>query len=185
MLETVIDRFAKQGFRRFWLCVHYKAELIEGYFGNGSARGLKIRYTHETEPLGTAGALKLLPVFEVPFIVCNADILADIDYGALMEAHARSNADATACASLYQHQVPFGVMEVDETSRLTGLKEKPIENFQVLAGVYVLDPKAMESLPEGRCDMPDLLGKISVNVFEIEGPWMDIGRFEDYSRAQS
>ena len=185
ILEQIIDGFAAQGFRRFWLCVNYKAELIEGYFGNGEARGLKIKYVHEDEPLGTGGALALLPRFEVPFIVCNADVLAHIEYGKLMEFHARANAQATICLALHQTQIPFGVAEFED-DQFTGLREKPIEEFLVNAGVYVLDPTALDSAPDGRFDMPDLIARLDrLAAYPVEGYWIDIGRWEDYGRANA
>ncbi len=184
ILEQIIDGFASQGFKKFWISVGHKAELIEGYFGNGSNKGLKIKYVHEDSPLGTAGALNLLPVFGVPFIVCNADVLAKIEYGRLMEHHARSNAQATVCLGLHQYQVPYGVA-VFEDERLVGFREKPIENIQVNAGIYVLDPTALARLPEGRSDMTDLMDKLELSAYPIEGYWTDVGHWEDYARANA
>ena len=185
MIESLIETFRDQGFRKFWLCVHYKAEMIEGYFGNGSRWGVKIGYTHEKEPLGTAGALRLLPKFNVPFIVQNADILTRISYGELMTHHGQSNAPATMCLALHQHQIEFGVADVED-GRLVRIREKPIENYYVNAGIYVLDPKALEQLPpEGPCDMPDLIGKLDpVSAYPIHDYWRDLGRFEDLERAR-
>jgi len=184
ILEQIIDGFASQGFKKFWISVGYKADLIEKHFGNGSNKGLKIRYIHEEQPLGTAGALNLLPVFGVPFIVCNADILAKVEYGRLMEHHARSNAQATVCLGLHQYQVPFGVA-VFEDERLVAFREKPIENIQVNAGIYVLDPTALAHLPEGRSDMTDLLDKLELSAYPIEGYWTDVGHWESYARANA
>ena len=183
ILETVIDGFASQGFKKFWLCVNYKAHLIEDYFGNGEGRGIKIKYTHEKERMGTAGALSLLPEFDVPVIVHNADVLTKMSYGYLMEHHARSNADATACLSLYQHQIPYGVPVVEE-GRLNGVREKPIEDFPVLAGIYAVEPSVIAGIPRGYADMPDVLVGLShVSAFAIEDYWCDVGRFEDLARA--
>lgn len=185
MLETVIDQFFSQGFKKIWLSVNYRKELIKEYFGDGSSRGLKIRYLEETEPLGTGGAISLLPDFEVPYIVQNADVLTDIRYGELMESHARSNAEATVCVALHQHQVEYGVVDYDETNKMTGMREKPIENFPVNAGIYVLEPSARE-YASGRFDMPDLIARLpEVAVYEIEGQWHDCGSFEDLARANA
>lgn len=186
ILEQIIDQFVSQGFKRFWISVGYKAELIERHFGNGSSKGLKIKYIHEDQPLGTAGSLNLLPVFGVPFIVSNADVLVHptIQYGRLMEHHARSNAQATVCLGLHQYQVPYGVA-VFEDERLVAFREKPIENIQVNAGIYVLDPTALAYLPEGRSDMTDLLDKLELSAYPIEGHWIDVGHFESYARANA
>ena len=187
MLESVIGGFAAQGFRRFLLCVHYKADLIEGYFGNGEKLGVKIRYVHEKEPLGTGGALRFLPGFDAPFIVSNADVLAEIDYPRLMEHHARSNKRATVCLGLHQTQVPFGVCETDEHGTLTAMREKPIESWAVNAGVYVLEPSALESAPEGKFDLPELIDALrpEVSTYPIDGYWYDVGHWEALARANA
>ena len=184
ILETIVTGFAEQGFKRLWLAVNYHADLIEGYFGNGQGRGVKIRYLHEREPLGTAGALALLPGFDVPFIVSNADVLTKVSYGHLMEAHARSGALATVCTALHQQQIPYGVVSNGDAG--FNIREKPIENFQVNAGIYVIEPEALEQLPKGRFDMPELLLSLEkVNIFPIEDFWYDIGGFEEYARANA
>ncbi|HDZ73724.1 MAG TPA: hypothetical protein ENH55_13345 [Aurantimonas coralicida] len=191
ILEQIIDGFARQGFRRFWLCVNYKADLIKDYFGDGGVRGLKIKYIHETEPLGTGGALRLLPAFDVPFILCNADVLAKIEYGDLMEYHARANVQATVCAALSQRQGPYGVLDVEPAPgstaiRLISLREKPIEGTLVNAGVYVLDPKALDLAPEGHFDMPELIDRLDrVAAYPIEGYWVDVGSFIDLAMANT
>ena len=183
ILEQIIDGFATQGFRQLWLCVNYKAELIVKHFGDGTSRGIKIKYVHETEPLGTAGALRLLPPFDRPFIVSNADVLTRIKYGDLMEFHARSNADLTMCLGLYQYQVPYGVAEIED-DRLTDLREKPIESWPVNAGIYVVEPRAIENAPEGRFDMTDVIARLrNVATYQIEGFWVDIGAFQDLATA--
>ena len=186
ILEQIINGFSNQGFRHFWLCVHYKAELIEAHFGDGAKRGLKIKYIHEKTPLGTGGALRLLPKFDVPFIVCNADVLTQITYGKLMEFHARSNAQATVCLALHQHQVPYGVAEYKD-EEFVGLREKPIEGTLVNAGVYVFDPEALEHMPgEGHFDVPDFLKNLDrLAAYPIDGHWIDVGHYQDYARANA
>lgn len=188
MLETVIEGFRAQGFRRIWLCVHYLADKIEAHLGTGGDHGVKIRYVQEDEPLGTAGALRLLPRFEQPFIVSNADVMfaPAVSYGHLMEHHARSNALMTVCGALHQHQVPFGVIDVDEQGRVSGVREKPIENFVVAAGVYVLDPAVLDLVPRtGVVEMPDVINAVpkegarsGVSVYAHEGQWHDLGHFD-------
>lgn len=187
MVQSLIEGFRDQGFKRIWLCVHYKAELIEEHFGDGSRFGVKIRYTHEPAPLGTGGALRLLPKFEVPFIVCNADVITRISYGELMEHHARSNAMATICCALYQKQIDFGVVDVGEDGMVTGLREKPIENIPINGGIYVLDPSVRKVFPKTpEFDMTDLIERLDrVSAYPIHDFWMDVGRFADYNRANA
>ena len=183
ILETIIDKCAEQGFKRFILCVNHLAEKIESHFGDGLSRGLNITYIREgDEQLGTAGALRFFKPMNRPFIVHNADIIADVDYNDLMEAHGKNGYEATACLALYQHQVPFGVA-VTENGRITEIKEKPIENFQVSAGIYVLPPSAPGMIPENPMDMPSLLERMSVGSYPIEGFWADVGHFENLAVA--
>ena len=185
MIESLIEGFRDQGFKRIWLCVHYKADLIEQYFGDGSKWGVKLKYTHERAPLGTGGALKLLPKFEVPCIVCNSDIITRVNYGHLMEFHARSNARVTMCLALHQYQVEFGVAEV-EGDRITGFREKPIENFLINGGIYVLEPSVIDEAPNGHFDMPDLIGSLEhVAAYPIHDHWRDVGRWTDLAEANA
>ena len=184
MLETMIEGFRDQGFKRIWLCVHYKADLIEEYFGHGEKHGVKIKYTHEKEPLGTGGALALLPKFEVPFIVCNADVMTKMSYGHLMSFHSEQNCQATICLALYQHQIDFGVADVED-HRLLEMREKPIENYLINGGIYVLEPSALDEIPKGAFDMPDLISRLdSVAAYPIHSQWIDVGRFADLERAR-
>jgi len=187
MLQTVLESFVEQGFRKFWFCVNYRKDAIENHFGNGSRWGVSIKYTHEETPMGTGGAINLLPEFKTPFIVQNGDVLAPgLKYPNLMEYHARSNADATVCAALHQHQIEYGLLDYDETGLLKGVREKPIENFAVNAGIYVIGPEARKQAPSGAFNMPDLTALLgNVSVYEIEGPWWDLGRFEDLAKANA
>ena len=162
------------------LAVHYRHQLIEDYFGDGDRLGVRIKYIRETEPLGTAGALREVRT-DQSFIVSNADIIADVDYTDLLRVHAVSGKDATACLGLHQQQIPFGVAEVREDGTLT-VREKPIENFNVLAGIYVL-PEWAPSTVQGPTDMPDLLARMKVGTYAIRGFWMDVGHFESLAIA--
>jgi NDP-sugar pyrophosphorylase family protein len=184
MLECVIDRFVEQGFRDFILTVHYRADLIRRYFGDGAKWGVSIRYVEEDEPLGTAGALRLLPPMDGPFIVANADVIVDIDYAALLDHHASRDALATMCLAVYQHQVPYGVVDT-EGPFVSGMREKPIEAWPVNAGVYVISPALLPHVPDGFVSMPDLLAGVPgfVAAYPVDGYWQDVGRFEDYARA--
>jgi NDP-sugar pyrophosphorylase family protein len=184
ILEHILNNFGQQGFRRIWISVNYKKELIKQYFGNGESRGLKIKYIEESDRMDSGGALHLAPKFKGPFIVSNADVLVTppVNYGHLMEHHARSNADATICLGLYQHQVPYGVARFNKEF-FTGLDEKPIENFQVNGGIYVFNPEVLDKLPPGPFPMTDLFSNLELSAYPIKGYWQDVGHFEDYARA--
>lgn len=188
MLESLIHRFRDQGFRKIWLTVHYRYEVIEQYFGDGSKHGVKIKYIREEEPLGTGGGLKLLPEFEVPFIVMNADVWApELKFTELMRTHGEKQPKATIALARYQHQVPYGVARVDQdTGLIRSMDEKPIENFYVNAGLYVLEPDVLNKAPNGAWDMPELIKRLdNVAAFPIHTQWWDLGSFTDLTNARA
>lgn len=187
IVRSIVDCFVEQGYRDIWLAVRYRSELIKQYFGDGSSIGAQIRYIEEDEPLGTGGALRMLPPGG-PTIVSNADVLTRIDYHDLFESHRRSGALATVCTALHQQQIHFGVVESVD-GRMIDIREKPIESFQVNAGIYVIEDAALEYAPTCPFMMTDLLQNVMtaghVNVYQIESYWLDIGRFEDLGRAMA
>lgn len=190
ILDTIVGNLAGQGFRRFWLAVNYKADQIERHFGDGSALGLDIRYLRESKPLGTCGALALLPEPEEPFVVTNGDVLAKVDYGHVMDSHLEAGADATVVVRDYQMQVPFGVINAAD-GQILRIDEKPTQSFTISAGAYVLSPSALRLIPEDAYhDMPMLLSEMiargmTVRQQPAEGYWMDIGRPPDYAQANA
>ncbi len=189
LLETALDNLAEQGFRRFFFAVNYMADAIREHFGDGSRHHVRIDYLVEQEPLGTAGALTLLPERPTaPVIVMNGDILTKVDFRALLDFHARNRAIATMCVREFQFQVPFGVVSVDQ-HRIVDINEKPEERFLVNAGIYVLEPEAVAMIPRGRAyDMPRLFDALLLQrkeaiVFPLKEYWLDIGRLDDFIRA--
>lgn len=192
LLELTIDNLKQQGFRRFFLAVNYKAELIEQHFGNGSAFGVEIEYLRENERLGTAGALRLLPERPSgPLVVMNGDILTTLDIRLLLASHQTSGAPGTICVREYSWRVPYGVVSVDAGGRCTRIDEKPLRREMISAGIYVLSPEALALIPEtGVCDMPTLLEILTarigpVAVFPLREYWLDIGQLGDLQRAQT
>jgi dTDP-glucose pyrophosphorylase len=189
ILETVVRGYAEQGFHRFYLAVNYKAEQIEAHFGDGSALGVDVRYLREREPLGTAGALSLLPDESAePIVVTNADLLTKEDYGRMVDRHIESGAIATMAVRDYEMQVPFGVVQQVDGA-ITSIEEKPVHRFVVSAGMYVLSPDCLRHVPQGRYfDMPSLFETVAraglkTRGHHIDGYWLDIGRLSDYERA--
>jgi dTDP-glucose pyrophosphorylase len=189
ILETILLSFRNAGFRRFYMSVNYKRERIKEHFGDGSAFDVSVRYLEEESSLGTAGALGLLPeVPTSPVIVMNADLLTSMSFGSLVDFHVQSGAPATICVREYDVQIPFGVVEVESAS-LVRIREKPVHTFFVNAGVYVLDPLAIELVPKGeRFDMPQLFERLleagkKPAVFPIREYWLDIGRVDDFVKA--
>lgn len=191
LLETIVRRFIDQGFRKFYFSVRYKSHVIENYFGDGSRFGIKITYLHEDKPLGTAGALSLLPRRpKNPLIVMNGDILTTENFAQLIDFHQQNKALATMCVREYQQQVPYGIVQADGTS-LKSITEKPSYSHFVNAGIYVLNPDALDFIPSDNFfDMPDLFAALQENeklssVFPIREYWSDIGSPEDLAKARS
>lgn len=193
ILETVIRSFIKAGFVNFYISTHYMPELIEKHFGDGSDLGINITYVYEQSPLGTGGALGLLPADlpeDLPLIMMNGDVLTKVDFQRLLEFHTDNQADATMCVREYDYQIPYGVIK-GEGNKITSMVEKPIQRFFVNAGIYVVSPRVIQSVPVNHhIDMPTLLEqhmieRNNVLMFPIYEYWLDIGRMEDFNRAQA
>lgn len=190
LLETILQKFLIQGFRKFYISVNYKAEMIQEYFGDGSDWGAEIRYLEEEGPLGTAGPLSLLPQApEHPVLVMNGDLLTDVNFGAMLNFHHEQGALATMGVREYEIQVQFGVVET-EGARITSINEKPVHRFLINGGIYVLSPEAISHIPKGKpMDMPQVFNHLTANgdctvVFPIVESWLDIGRIEDLQQAR-
>lgn len=189
ILETILESFIENGFSNFFIAVNYKSDMIRDYFGDGSKWGVNIDYIHEEKRMGTAGALSLLPFKPTkPFFVMNGDLLAKINFRFLLDFHKENASKATMCVREFEMQIPYGVVNVDK-QRLIAIEEKPIHKSFVSAGVYVLDPIALDFIPDNTFyDMPTLFEEIisrkkNASVFPLQGYWCDIGRLEDYDKA--
>lgn len=191
ILQIILESMVQQGFRRFFMAVNYKRQVVQKHFGDGSAWGAEIRYVEEKEdlPLGTAGALGLLP--ERPdhsMIVMNGDILTKVAFGSLLDFHHEHKSIATMCVRDYFLQVPYGVVEVD-SHQLAEVVEKPVHRFLVNAGIYVLEPEAIALVPpDAAYDMPALFERLArenrpPSVFPIREYWLDVGRVDDFNKA--
>ncbi len=191
ILQTIVEKFAEYGFVDIIMCVNYKSHIIQDYFGDGSAFGVTIEYILEEQRMGTAGALSLLSsVPEEPFFVMNGDLLTNVNFEHLLEYHTSQNALATMCVREYDFQVPYGVVNV-EGSRILSIVEKPVHKFFVSAGIYMLSPNVLELIPKNKFyDMPTLFDaliaqKKTAVSFPLREYWLDIGRMEEYERANN
>ena len=191
LLETMIEALCNQGLRSFLLSVNYKGEMIERRIGDGSQWGVRIEYIRESTPLGTAGALGLMPRRPPhSFLVMNADLLTNLETSELLAFHAEQGADATICTYQHRMEVPYGVVEVDG-SRLTAIEERPHHRFVVNAGIYALEPSVLDLVPPNRAlNMPNLLAALlaagrKVAAFPIRDYWLDIADSSDLARANA
>jgi dTDP-glucose pyrophosphorylase len=190
VMEHIIDGLRDAGIRQVNVTTHYKPQAIVNHFGDGSDFGVQIGYVSEDEPLGTAGALGLMDVPDAPVLVINGDILTKTDFRAMLTFHEENQADLTIGVREFDFRVPFGVVET-EGVRVSAVKEKPSLTFFANAGLYLLDPKVYEFIPDGKpMDMTDLIDVLlaeekRVVSFPICEYWMDIGQHEDYEKAKS
>lgn len=191
ILELILESFINAGFHRFFISTHFMPEMIREHFGDGTRWGVSIRYIHEEEPLGTGGALGLLPHDEIdqPLFMMNGDLLTTLNFQNLLEFHQDHSGVATMCVREYEHCVPYGVIQ-SEGHRICSMVEKPVHRFFINAGIYLLSPDLVKSVAPGvRVDMPTLLEREiangnDVNMFPVHEYWLDIGRMEDFKRAQ-
>jgi len=189
ILEMIIEQFISCGFHNFYISTHFKSEQIRDYFKTGEAYGVSIKYVHEDNPLGTAGSLGLLPdnLTDLPLIVMNGDLLTKVDFKNLLNFHHESNTEATMCVREYDFQVPYGVIEIDNY-KIKKIEEKPIHKFFVNAGIYVLSKNLVDKIDgKSYLDMTDFLNQElnngGVSTFPIHEYWLDIGRMEEYEKA--
>lgn len=190
MLEHVIAQLRGAGIHRVNITTHYKREVIENHFGDGRSFGVEVAYVKESQPLGTAGALGLMKSPTEPLLVVNGDVLTRVDFRAMLRFHREHQADLTVAVRQYDVSVPFGVIQTDG-ERVTGVREKPVLNFLVNAGIYLLEPHVHPFIPNGqRYDMTDLIQHLvaqgrRVVSFPVLEYWLDIGQPADYVAAQN
>lgn len=189
LLELIIQQLRRAGIHDVNLTTHYLPDSISGHFGNGEHFGVRLNYSREEHPLGTAGGLRLISRPQGPFLVINGDILTGVPFQQMLQYHRAHRAVLTVGVRKYDMQVPFGVVECDDV-RITRIEEKPCHSYFINAGTYLLDPAAWDHIPEGeRFDMTDLIRVLleageTVVGFPIMEYWIDVGRHEDYIKAQ-
>jgi dTDP-glucose pyrophosphorylase len=190
ILEYILQSFIEEGFYKFIFCVNYKYEIIQNYFGDGSAFGVEINYVFEQNKLGTAGAISLIDDSHVkePFFVVNGDVLSMVNYSDILESYNSSKADALMCVKQNNYKNPYAVVNFDEENNLVSLEEKPVTTFYFNSGIYIINNviKAL-LLKNNPFDMPDLFLKAKLNnktvkVYAIKDNWFDIGTKDEFYR---
>lgn len=191
MLEILINNFKSHGFHKFYISTHYLPEVIIEHFGDGSKFDVEITYVHEETPLGTGGALSLLPdtLPKEPLIMINGDILTNVDFSKVLDFHIKQASDATMCVRDYEIKIPFGVIE-GKGQEITAMVEKPTYRYFVNAGIYIISNHIIRSLTKNeRLDMPSLFEQkqeegLKTLKFPIHEYWLDVGRHDDFQKAQ-
>ncbi len=189
ILEHILNQLAAAGVTNVDLCVGHLGELIRVYFSEGTQLpdGLELRWHWEDEPLGTAGALRVVPDLEGTFIAMNGDILTTLDYRALVEHHRSSGAALTIAMHRQRVDIDLGVLETSD-GFVTEYREKPSLDYDVSMGIYVYEASTLRYLPDGPCPFPDLVQRLleagePVAAFHSDAEWYDIGTFGEYERA--
>ena len=192
IIETLIERLIGFGITDITLTLGHLAELIKAYFQQRpllTARAW-LRYVEELEPTGTAGSLASVEGLDETFLVMNGDLLTDLDFDALVAFHRRHGAALTIAAHRRLVKIDLGVMECSNDYRVIGYNEKPELSYDVSMGIYVYEPKVLKLIPPGSyLDFPDLVLKLlasgeKVCAMSCDCLWLDIGRPDDYARAQ-
>jgi dTDP-glucose pyrophosphorylase len=191
IIEYNIDRLGKVGVKNIYISVNYLGEQLEEYFGNGEEKNLNIKYVWEDKPLGTIGSILLVDSFQNDdIIVMNSDLLTNIDFADFYKLFKNLNADMAVAATPYQVDIPYAVLEVNGTNIVKSLKEKPKYTYYSNAGIYIMKKKILGMIPHGEYfDITDLMDKVlqmnlKLVTFPINGYWLDIGKHEDFEKAQ-
>ncbi len=189
ILEVILRQLSQAGIHDVILTVGHLSELLRAFFQDGSRLGIHIEYSYEDTPLGTAGPLSLVQGLDETFLVCNGDVLTDLNLCELIEFHKKERAVATIAVHHRQVKIDFGVVEWNEKPHISCYIEKPIIDYMVSMGIYVFEPAVLKYIPHGEyLDFPDLV-KILLAAGErvvgylFEGYWQDLGRSDDYEHA--
>lgn len=190
LLDILVGKLVDYGAKEIYITTHYLPEKIISHFGDGGHFGVSIKYIHEEKPLGTAGALSLIPKHEYNSLVINGDVLTELDFGLFHAEHMRTGSDMTIAGTQYNIQIPFGVI-TENNGFVKALEEKPEMSFLVNSGIYFVSPCVWDILPEPMTafTMPQLAERLidrkrKVSCFAIYEQWLDIGRPDDYNAAK-
>lgn len=190
ILEHNLDRLSLFGIDDFWLSVKYLGKQIVDYFGDGKQKNINIEYIWENEPLGTIGAVSQIENFKHSFIlVANSDLLTNIDYEQFFLEFIKEDADLAVLTIPYQVRIPYAVLETKD-GNVKSFKEKPIYTYYSNGGIYLMKREMLNFIPKGMFyNATDLIDDLiqknkKVISFAFSGYWLDIGKHEDFEKAQ-
>jgi NDP-mannose synthase len=190
ILEMVIERLKHFGITDIIISTGYLAEMIRVFFRDGSKLGVKITYSDEEQPLGTAGPLNLIKnQLDDTFILMNGDVLTDLDFETFISFHRKNKGDATIVLSNRKLMIDFGVIDIDDQNCFVSWKEKPTFDYLISTGIYAFEPKTLDVLPTaGSLDVPDFIKRLQKEHYKVlgythTGYWLDIGKPMDYEKA--
>jgi len=190
IMEHNLDRLALFGIDDFWVSVKYLGEQIENHFGKGIEKNINIEYVWESEPLGTIGAVSQIKNFEHDYIlVTNSDLLTNIDYEQFFLEFIKQDADLAVLTIPYQVSIPYAVLETNNGD-VRSFKEKPTYTYYSNGGIYLMKKEMLKYIPQdtffNATDLIEKLinNKLKVISFPFSGYWLDVGKHEDFEKAQ-
>ena len=189
ILEVLLRQLKQAGIEDVVLTVGHLEQLLRTFFLDGSQWGVKIAYSHEEVPLGTAGPLSLIQGLDSTFLVTNGDVLTTLDLKELVAFHRAQGSIATIAVHRRQVRIDLGVVQWGGEHCISGYIEKPTYDFTVCMGMYVFEPRVLNYIPFNMyLDFPDLVLKLiaageKVTGYSFDGYWMDLGRPDDYAQA--
>jgi NDP-sugar pyrophosphorylase family protein len=189
ILEVLLRQMKQAGIDDIVLTVGHLAHLLHTFFLDGRQWGLRISYSYEEDPLGTAGPLSLIGGLESTFLVTNGDVLTTLDLRDLLAFHRRQGGIATIAVHRRQVKIDLGVIQWNGNHSICNYIEKPTYDYTVSMGMYVFEPRVLDYIPRSQyLDFPDLVLKLiaageRVCGYSFDGYWMDLGRPDDYAQA--
>jgi dTDP-glucose pyrophosphorylase len=191
IIEINLDRLISFGIKHFYISVRYLSEKIIDHLGDGSSKNIVINYLHEQEPLGTIGACSLIEDLNYDqLLVMNSDVLTNINFEDFYNYYKSKQAVMCTASIPYNVQVPYGIMQLDGTDFVTALVEKPTYTYYANAGIYIIKKDILRNVPArvsfNATDLMEQLIKTKQKLvqYPILQYWLDIGKYEDYVRAQ-
>jgi NDP-sugar pyrophosphorylase family protein len=189
ILEIIIRQLASHGFDHVTLAVNHQADILRAYFGDGSKWGIHIDYSLEHKPLNTVGPLRLIKNLPENFLVMNGDILTDLDFAEFFQRHEAENRLFTISAAQREQSIDYGVLTSSPDQSLVGFEEKPKIPYLVSMGIYCVNHKVIEAIPDNepygfdQLMIKFLKEKKIIKIMPHTGYWLDIGRPDDYEKA--
>jgi len=191
IIEHTIDRLISFGISEIFISVNYLKEQIISYIGDGSSKGIQIHYIEESEPLGTLGALALIPdIIHEDILIINSDLLTNIDLEEFFQVYKTEGASMGIASIPYQVDVPYAVLETKQNQVLSFI-EKPSYTYYSNGGIYFMKSSLKANLAKGNfynaTDMMDnIISDESKKLvhYPVLGYWLDIGRHQDFIKAQ-
>ena|ERR1035437_1375740 len=189
ILEIIILQLKKHGFNHITITVNHMAEIIKAFFGDGTKWDIKIDYTSESKALSTMGPLTLVENLPENFLVMNGDVITDLNLSDFYDFHVNNKNNFTIGSSKRMDRINYGVLIKDENNKLIKFDEKPLYEFLVSMGIYMVNKKVVDYIPNDKFFGFDHLMNLLIDkyeypsIFEYNGYWLDIGRPDDYEKA--